>query len=114
MVRFQMTNRRSASGVVIMATNLSQNIDDAFMRRIQVIVEFPSPDADLRFVIWKRTIPPPPRSEVSDQEIHALADTFTLSGGSVRNVVIDAAFRAYADDPPVIKLRHLVDSIARE
>lgn len=102
------------SGVVIMATNLRQNIDDAFMRRIQVIVEFPSPDADLRFVIWKRTIPPPPRSEVSDGEIHDLADTFTLSGGSVRNVVIDAAFRAYADDSPVIKLRHLVDSIARE
>ena len=102
------------SGIVIMATNLRQNIDEAFVRRIQVIVEFPSPDPALRFEMWKHMIPDAPRSQVSDDEIHQISDRFTLSGGSIRNVVIDAAFRAYADDPPVIKLRHLVDSAARE
>ncbi len=104
------------AGVVILASNLRQNIDEAFMRRIQVIVEFPFPDVEARFRIWSGMIPPdldrPP-----DEQLRGLADRFRLAGGSVKNIVVDAAFRALAEDGPTrpaIALRHLVVATARE
>ncbi len=104
------------AGVVILASNLRQNIDEAFMRRIHVIVEFPFPDAEARFRIWRGMFPmalnrPP------DNDLRALAERFQLSGGSLKNIVIDAAFRALADaeaELPAISLRHLVVATARE
>src|ERR1700716_1400917 len=45
------------AGVGVLASNLRQNIDEAFLRRIHVIVEFPSPDADARMRIWKGMFP---------------------------------------------------------
>lgn len=102
------------SGVVIMATNLRQNIDDAFLRRIQVIIEFPSPDSELRLKIWERSLPPPPHSDISEDDLRNVANRFAITGGNIRNIVIDAAFRALADHRAGITLRDLVDSIARE
>ena len=103
------------AGVVVLASNLRQNIDDAFTRRIAVIVEFPFPDARGRLRILRGLFPPtverPP-----DEELELLAERFRLSGGSARNVVVDAAFRAVAENPadPALRLRHLVVAIARE
>jgi AAA+ superfamily predicted ATPase len=102
------------SGVVIMATNLRQNIDDAFLRRIQVIIEFPSPDTALRLKIWQQTLPSTPHSDVTEDELQAIAERFAITGGSIRNIVIDAAFRALAADHAAITVRDLVDSVARE
>ena len=104
------------AGVVILASNLRQNIDDAFMRRIHVIVEFPFPDAEARFYIWRNMFPPgierPP-----DDDLRALGARFRLSGGNIKNIVIDAAFRALGETgpaAPVIRLRHLIAAVARE
>ena len=104
------------AGVVILATNLRQNIDEAFMRRIHVIVEFPFPTKEARFHIWRGMFPTglgrPPDAEVQD-----LANRFRLPGGSIKNVVIDAAFRALAENEgerPDITLRHLALGTARE
>jgi hypothetical protein len=104
------------AGVVILATNLRQNIDEAFMRRIHVVVEFPFPKADARFQIWRGMFPAglerPP-----DADIQELAERFRFSGGSIKNVVIDAAFRAMAENEtgrPAITLRHLALGSARE
>lgn len=102
------------AGVVIMATNLRQNIDEAFLRRIQVIIEFPSPDTELRLKIWKQTLPSTPHSDVSGDQLQDIAERFAITGGSIRNVVIDAAFRALAADRAAITVRDLVDSVARE
>ncbi len=106
------------TGVVIMASNLGQNIDDAFMRRIHMIIDFPFPDAEARLKIWKGMFPPkvqPP----SDNELQVLAERFKLAGGSLKNIVIDAAFRALNALPETetlerISQRHLVVSVARE
>ena len=103
------------TGVVILASNLRQNIDEAFLRRIHVIVEFPFPESKARSRIWQGMFPPaihwPP-----PEEIDALAERFRLTGGNVKNIVIDATFRALddADDVPIVTVRHLVIATARE
>lgn len=105
------------AGTVILTSNLRQNIDEAFLRRIHVIVEFPFPDAHARFRILQGMFPPgiahPP-----DHALRALAERFQLPGGSWKNIVIDAAFRALAEldtaKTPEITLRHLVAATGRE
>lgn len=103
------------SGVVILATNLRQNMDDAFNRRIHVIVDFPVPDATSRRAIWERLLPRGDACSVSPGEIDEIAQRFELTGGNIRNVVLDACFRAAEDDGRhVVTSRHLVASAARE
>jgi AAA+ superfamily predicted ATPase len=103
-------------GAVILCTNLRQNIDEAFLRRIHALVEFPLPDAGLRLRIWQGLFPDgvdrPPNGELA-----ALAERFNLSGGRIRNVVVDAVFRSVAEasgDRPVVTLRHLVAAIGAD
>lgn len=104
------------SGVVILASNLGQNLDEAFMRRIQVIVDFPFPDAGARLRIWQGMFPTGV-GRPSDDELEGLAKRFRLSGGSIKNIVVDAAFRSLAENhgkPPQITVRHVAASIGRE
>jgi hypothetical protein len=107
------------AGVVILATNLRQNIDEAFLRRVHAIVEFPFPEADARRQIWLGMFPDGVEHP-DENTIGLLAERFRLAGGSIRNIVVDAAFRALADAdrlrqvPAQITLRHLVLGTARE
>lgn len=107
------------SGVVILATNLRQNIDDAFIRRIHVIVDFPFPEVDARYRIWLGLFPEYV-ARPTRQEICRLAQLFRLAGGNIQNIVIDATFRARAEGSfdeqgrLQVKLRHLVLATARE
>jgi AAA+ superfamily predicted ATPase len=102
------------SGVVILATNLRQNIDDAFLRRIHVVVDFPMPDAGSRRGIWQRMLPGEQHSAVSDEDLDEISERFALSGGSIRNIVFDACFRALAGPDRRVTAQHLVSSTARE
>lgn len=104
------------AGVVIMASNLRQNIDEAFVRRIHVLVEFPAPSAEARFSIWRGMFPQGVKRP-KDEEIQALATRFPLVGRSIKNVVVDAAFRAIAEGSSgelAITMQHLVVATARE
>jgi SpoVK/Ycf46/Vps4 family AAA+-type ATPase len=107
------------AGVVILASNLRQNIDEAFLRRIQWAVDFPFPDADARFHIYRRVFPDTVRYP-GDAQLRDLAERFRLTGGSIKNVVVDATFRALvgydlkSGRPPRIHVSHLVLAIARE
>ena len=104
------------AGVVILASNLRQNIDEAFTRRIHVIVEFPFPDAPARARILQGLFPAG-LGYPSPEDLRRVIDRFKLPGGSLKNIVIDAAFRALAESSegtPVITLRHLVSATARE
>lgn len=103
------------AGTVILASNLRQNIDEAFVRRIHVIVEFPFPDQAARYAILQGLFPtdlPHP----DDGELQAFSKQFELAGGNYRNIVIDAVFRALGENEvqPVVTLRHLVASAGRE
>jgi len=101
------------SGVVIMATNLRKNLDDAFLRRIQIILEFPAPDAPLRFEILKRAITEDARAMTEDQ-LRQIADRFSITGGSIRNIAVEASYRALANGRTKLELRDVIDAIARE
>jgi hypothetical protein len=115
-VNFLLQRVEEYTGVVIIASNLRQNIDEAFMRRIHFSLEFPFPEQEARLRIWLGMFPQGV-ARPKDEELKGLSDLFRLSGGQISNIVVDAAFRALAeagDSQPKITLRHLVLAIARE
>jgi hypothetical protein len=99
-------------GVVILATNLRENMDGAFTRRIRFIVEFPFPDAESRKEIWMTHFPSEaPVSDGIDYEL--LSRQFQVAGGNIKNIVLNAAFLA-AENGGVIDMRHILHSTKRE
>ncbi|MEZ4731303.1 MAG: ATP-binding protein [Caldilineaceae bacterium] len=99
-------------GVTILATNLRQNLDDAFIRRMAFVVHFPFPDSDSRRQIWEGIWPnEAPLAE--DVDLPLLAERFKLSGGNIKNVALAAAFLAASEGSP-IKMAHLYGAIRRE
>ncbi len=99
-------------GVAILATNLRQNLDEAFARRMHIIVEFPFPDEEQRRRIWEVTFPREAPLD-ADVEFSALAREIKLAGGNIRNIALGAAFYAAADGQ-VINLAHLARAARRE
>jgi len=99
-------------GVAILATNLSQHIDEAFLRRMHFIIEFPFPDQEYRKRIWQVTFP---REAPLSQEVdfEALAREIKLAGGNIRNIALAAAFYAAANGR-VIRMPHLWQAARRE
>ena len=99
-------------GVVILATNLRKNMDEAFVRRLQFTVEFPFPDEEDRRRIWRGVWPDDtPRDPALD--IDFMARRFEIAGGSIRNIALAAAFLA-ADDGNVVTMSHLMHATKRE
>jgi SpoVK/Ycf46/Vps4 family AAA+-type ATPase len=99
-------------GIAILATNLRQNLDEAFLRRLQIVVEFPFPDDAQRRQIWELLFPPEtPRSE--DIDFDLLARQFRIAGGNIKNIVLGSAFLA-ASDGGRVDMTHLWQSAQRE
>lgn len=99
-------------GLVILATNLRQNLDEAFTRRIRFVVEFPFPDADSRARIW-RTLFPPETPLAPDVDFAALGREYPVAGGNIKNIALNAAFLAAADGGAVDR-RHILGGTRRE
>jgi hypothetical protein len=99
-------------GAVILATNFKRNIDDAFVRRLDFVIDFPFPEADDRKRIW-RLLLPREAPVAKDVDLDFLATQFKLSGGAIRNCSLGAAFQA-ADEDSEIEMRHLVRAVALE
>jgi len=100
------------NGMTILATNLSKNIDEAFLRRMQFSVEFPFPNEGDRYRIWKITFP---QNAPIDKEIPFwfLARNFKITGGNIRNIILQAAFLA-ADNSKRINMEHIILATKRE
>lgn len=99
-------------GVAILATNLRQNLDEAFVRRLQFIVEFPFPDEEYRRRIWEVVFPP--EAPLSDRvDFSVLAREIKLAGGNIKNIALAAAFYA-AEAGDRIQMSHLVQAARRE
>jgi SpoVK/Ycf46/Vps4 family AAA+-type ATPase len=100
------------TGIAILATNLRNNMDEAFLRRVKFSVEFPFPDEPYRFRIWQAHFPvEAPASD--DIDFAFLARQFKLAGGNIRNIVLNASFMAAADTQ-CIHMQHLILAARRE
>ncbi len=99
-------------GIVILATNLRENMDDAFTRRIRFIIEFPFPEVADRLRIWQTLF----AAEVpvsSGIDYGYLAREFAVAGGNIKNIAVNAAFLAAANGR-VIEMEHLRHAARRE
>lgn len=99
-------------GVCILATNLLQNIDEAFLRRITFVIHFPFPDAEMREKIYRTTLPPEAPVD-DDVDWKFLAEKFELSGGYIKNIVLAASFMA-AQEGTKIGMKHFLNAAVNE
>jgi hypothetical protein len=99
-------------GLAILATNLRQNIDAAFVRRLEFVLEFSEPDREQRVALWKRHVPAgaPVDRELNYYELAAL---YPVVGGVIRNAAVAAAFLAAADGMKLCR-EHFIHAIRRE
>jgi hypothetical protein len=99
-------------GIAILATNLRENLDDAFLRRLHFIVEFPMPAEAHRERMWRQFLPV--EAPVDDAIDYAfLARQFRLSGGNIKNIVLSSAYLACANGGR-IGMSHLIRATWRE
>jgi AAA+ superfamily predicted ATPase len=111
-VAYLLQRMEAYPGAVILATNFKRNIDDAFIRRLDFVIDFPFPEAEDRERIWRLVLPSQAPVD-ADVDLGFLATQFKLSGGAIRNCSLAAAFQA-ADEDNAIQMRHLVRAVAQE
>ncbi|HEY2888946.1 MAG TPA: ATP-binding protein [Candidatus Limnocylindrales bacterium] len=111
-VAYLLQRMEQFDGMAILTTNLRSNVDEAFVRRLDAIIDFPMPEFDDRLRIWRTNLPPSlPLAGDIDHEF--LARAFKLSGGNIRNVAVGAAYRAAEAARPVAMI-DLVRETERE
>ncbi|MFJ2948367.1 AAA family ATPase [Streptomyces sp. NPDC087226] len=102
----------SFDGIAVLTTNLRANLDEAFTRRLDVVADFPMPDAGHRLALWDRCLGDRlPRSD--DLDLAFCADRFELAGGSIRACAVTAAYLAAESGKP-LTMRQTVTAIAQE
>jgi SpoVK/Ycf46/Vps4 family AAA+-type ATPase len=101
------------NGVVILASNLKSNIDDAFIRRFQSVVHFPIPKATERLRLWKEAFSAKATLEESI-DLAKIAEKDELSGGTIVNVVRYASLKALSRNETIILLDEVEEGIRRE
>ncbi|QHA02703.1 AAA family ATPase [Streptomyces broussonetiae] len=102
----------SFDGIAVLTTNLRANLDEAFTRRLDVVAEFPMPDAAQRLALWERCLGDRlPRA--ADLDLGFCADRFELAGGSIRACAVTAAYLA-ADSQEPLTMRQLVSAVVQE
>ncbi len=111
-VSYLLQRMESYDGVTILATNLRSNLDDAFLRRLHAVIDFPFPDETERLRLWQ-TLFPTDLPHAPDINFAALAKRHQLSGGAIRNAIVQAAFLAAEQGQPV-GMPHLLHSLRRE
>ena len=101
------------SGLVILASNLKSNMDEAFTRRFQSIIHFPPPTSEERYLLWKKSF-----SEKSTLEntidLHEIAERYEISGGGIMNVVRYCSLLAVSRGSSEILKKEIEEGIRRE
>jgi SpoVK/Ycf46/Vps4 family AAA+-type ATPase len=101
------------NGLVILATNLKGNVDEAFVRRFQSMIHFPMPTAEERHKIWKNGFPVEVKLEKSI-ELSEIACKYEISGGAIINIIQHCALRALGRGASLIQRFDIIDGIKRE
>lgn len=103
-------------GIAILSTNKKSNIDEAFLRRIRYVVDFPQPDGEKRAVLWQRLL-----GEIAGDgvlaalkaDINRLASNIEMSGAQIKFSILGAMFSARRDRQTV-SMQHLLRGVNRE
>lgn len=95
-VAFLLQRMEAFEGLAILTTNLRQNLDAAFLRRLRFVVDFPRPDADARTAIWQACLPAGSH-DIGPEVLRQLGRRIDLTGGHIRQITLRAAFLAAAE-----------------
>ncbi|WP_433555642.1 ATP-binding protein [Pseudonocardia xinjiangensis] len=96
---FLLQRLESFDGIALLTTNLRANIDEAFTRRLDLIVDFPFPDPALRTQLWRQCLTHAPC--LPDLDLAVLGDRYELSGGGIRSAAVTAAYLAAGRGEPI-------------
>jgi hypothetical protein len=110
-VAYLLQRMESFDGLAVLATNLRANLDDAFARRLSLIVEFTRPDVAQRRELWAKSVAAVPLAD--DVDLDFCAASFDLAGGDIRNIAVTAAYLAAAAGGEV-DMRRLIHAIRIE
>jgi hypothetical protein len=111
-VAYLLQRMEEYDGVTVLATNRMQDVDEAFLRRLHVVVDFPMPSEADRLRIWEGMLPADADRE-RDLDLAALAREFDISGGQIKNAALAAAYLAAAKSER-IGMTHLRRAATRE
>ena len=109
-VSYLLQRMEAYEGLAILTTNMRAALDEAFLRRLRFVIEFPFPDASQRAEIWRRVFPAEAPTEALDASLLARMD---VAGGSIRNIAVGAAFLA-ADAGLPVRMEHVVAAAVTE
>jgi hypothetical protein len=113
-INYLLTRMDSFTGVAILATNMKQALDPAFLRRTRYVIEFPFPGMAERKAIWQSVFPS--QTPVGELDYDRLA-RFVLAGGNVHNAALAAAHSAAAEDKgeyASVEMPHILEAIRAE
>ncbi|MGX2040185.1 ATP-binding protein [Methylocaldum sp. MU1018] len=112
-ISFLLQRIEEFNGVVILASNLKTNIDDAFIRRFQSVIFFPMPKPSERVRIWQNAFSRKAKLE-DGIDFGKLAEKYDLSGGTIMNVVRYASLKALSRHSDTVLLEDIEEGIRRE
>ena len=110
-INYLLQKMEEYEGIVILASNFKSNIDEAFLRRIHFVIEFPLPDDDLREKIWRNIFPK--ETPLNKDVDYSFLSKFKITGGNIKNIALNAAFLA-ASDSGDVKMEHIIRATKRE
>jgi hypothetical protein len=109
-VSYLLQRMEAYRGLAILTTNMKDALDTAFLRRIRFMVQFSLPDFEQRVEIWRRAFPP--ETPTADLDVQRLAQP-SISGASIANIALGAAFQAAEADAPV-DMTHVLYALRAE
>lgn len=112
-IAYLLTRLEDYPGLVILASNMRQNVDEAFTRRLQSVIHFQKPQPKERLRIWSNAFSPqcePPKKE----DMERIAQQYELSGGSIMNVVQFASLMALNRNDKAITVDNILQGIKKE
>lgn len=109
---FMLQKIEEYTGIVILATNYQQNIDEAFKRRIKFLIDFCFPDSHYRKILWLKAFPEQ-LPIGGDIDYDFLAKNFELTGSNIRNIALNAAYLA-AEQGSGVAMPHIIRAIVNE
>ena len=99
-------------GLAILATNRKKDLDEAFLRRLRYIVDFPLPDVKERKKIWQQVIPQ--NADSSQLDFDFLAERFPLAGGNIRSIVFNACLQSAGAAARTLTMKEIIVAVKRE